>query len=170
MLQTSSQGRQPFVYPSGCPALAFSGSVTGNWPTCLVGYIIVQIIPSFSGSQPLCSYSVPCPSYPLIIVLFSFPSLTSDLTGTKPGCVIWGFTSRLTSCSSSFFLIKLVYECFTFSYLPIAVFTYVLCSVGLRQAFQKQTYLPLHFVCCCCVMESKCRLILDELDSVLDVR
>ena len=47
MLQTSSQGRQPFVYPGRCPSLPFSGSLTGNWPTCLVGYIIVQIIPSF---------------------------------------------------------------------------------------------------------------------------
>ena len=86
MLQTSSQGRQPFVYPARCPALAFSGSLTGKWPKCLVGYIIVQIIPSFSSAQPLWSYSVPCPSYPLTRVLFSFPSLTGGLTGSKPGC------------------------------------------------------------------------------------
>ena len=38
MLQTSSQGRYPFVYRQ-CPALAFSGSLTGYWATCLVGYI-----------------------------------------------------------------------------------------------------------------------------------
>ena len=38
MLQTSSQGRFPFVYPK-CPALAFSGSLSSNWATYLVGYI-----------------------------------------------------------------------------------------------------------------------------------
>ena len=38
MLQTSSQGRYPFVYPQ-CPALALYGSLTGYWATCLVGYI-----------------------------------------------------------------------------------------------------------------------------------
>ena len=38
MLQTSSQGRYPFVYFQ-CAALAFYGSLTGHWATCLVGYI-----------------------------------------------------------------------------------------------------------------------------------
>ena len=38
MLQTSSQGCYPFAYPQ-CPALAFSGSLTGYWATCLVGCI-----------------------------------------------------------------------------------------------------------------------------------
>ena len=38
MLQTSRQGRYPFAYPQ-CSALAFSGSVTGYWATCLVAYI-----------------------------------------------------------------------------------------------------------------------------------
>ena len=47
MLQTSSQGRYPFVYPQ-CSALAFSGSVTGYWATCLVGYIISRDNSQFS--------------------------------------------------------------------------------------------------------------------------
>ena len=38
MLQTSNQGRYPFFYFQ-CPALAFYGSLTGYWATCLVGYI-----------------------------------------------------------------------------------------------------------------------------------
>ena len=45
MLQTPSQGRYPFVYPQ-CPALAFSGSLTGYWATCLVGYISEVIVNS----------------------------------------------------------------------------------------------------------------------------
>ena len=67
--------------------VAFSGSLTGNWATYHVGYI--KIIPSFLGAQPMwCSCSVPCPSYPLIRVLLSFPSLTGGLTSTKPVCLI----------------------------------------------------------------------------------
>ena len=71
--------------------------------------ILVKIIPSFPGAQPLYSCSVPCPSYPLIRVLLSFTSVT----GTKPAFLIWGFRLRSTSCSSSFLLWKLVYECCT---------------------------------------------------------
>ena len=68
---------------------------------------LVEIIPSFPGTQPLCSWSVPGPSYPLIRVLLNFPSLTGSLTGTKPACLFGGFRSRSTSCSSSFFLLSL---------------------------------------------------------------
>ena len=64
---------------------------------------LVEIIPSFPGTQPLCSWSVPGPSYPLIRVLLNFPSLT----GTKPACFFGGFRSRSTSWSSSFFLLSL---------------------------------------------------------------
>ena len=101
MLQTSSQGRYPFFYPQ-CPAPAFYGSLTGYWATCLVGHIS-EDNPSFPGPQPLCSCSVSGPSYPLIRVLFNFPSLT----GTKPACLFGGFRSRSTSCGSSFFLLSL---------------------------------------------------------------
>ena len=82
MLQTSSQGRYPLM--------------------CLVGHIS-EDNPSFPGPQPLCSCSVPGPSYPLIRVLFNFP----NLTGTKPACLFGGFRSRSTSCSSFFFLLSL---------------------------------------------------------------
>ena len=72
---------------------------------------LVKIIPSFPGPHPLCLWSVPGPSYPLIRVLLIFPSLTgsltSSLTGTKPACLFGGFRSRSTSCSSSFFLHRL---------------------------------------------------------------
>ena len=152
MLQTSSQGRYPFVYPQ-CPAIAFSGSLTGYWATCLVGYISEDIIPSFPGTQPLCSWSVPvirwfrvlfssliltgglngtkpaylfegsgrdrsvvavlsfclasvllpcslCQLSVVTVLLISFPRLT----GIKPACLIGGFWSRATICSTSFFL------------------------------------------------------------------
>ena len=86
-----------------CPSLLWQ-------PYWLLGYVpcrlgtLVEIIPSFPGSQPLCSWSVPGPSYPLIrVLLISFPSLT----GTKPACLLGGFRSRSTSCSSSFFLLSL---------------------------------------------------------------
>ena len=69
MLQTSSQSHHPFVYLK-CPALAFSGSHSGNWATYLVGYI--KIIPSFPGTQSLCSCSVACPSY-LLITAYGIP-------------------------------------------------------------------------------------------------
>ena len=76
MLQTSSQRRYPFVYPQ-CPALAFYGSLTGNWATCLVGYISEDN-----------SHCVPGLSYPLIRVLVSFPSLI----GTNPACSLFLFS------------------------------------------------------------------------------
>ena len=65
---------------------------------------LVEIIPSFPGTQPLCSF-LKCsrPSYPFIRVLLNFPSLT----GIKPVCFFRGFRSRSTSCGSSFFLLSL---------------------------------------------------------------
>ena len=54
--------------------------------------ILVKIIPSFFRALPLCSYSVLCPGYSLVRVLY-FPSLTGSLTGTKPVCLI-GNTGR----------------------------------------------------------------------------
>ena len=70
---------------------------------------LVEIIPSFPGTQPLCSWSVPGPSYPLIrVLLISFPSLT----GTKPACLFGGFRSRSTSYSSfSFCLASVLLPC-----------------------------------------------------------
>ena len=65
---------------------------------------LVEIIPSFPGTQPLCSWSVPGPSYPLIRVLLNFPSLT----GTKPACFFGGLRSRSTSCSRSLFCLASV--------------------------------------------------------------
>ena len=69
---------------------------------------LVEIIPSFPGTQPLCSWSVPGPSYPLIRVLLNFPSLTGSLTGTKPACFFGGLRSRSTSCSRSLFCLASV--------------------------------------------------------------
>ena len=166
---------------------------------------LVEIIPSFPGTQPLCSWSVPGPSYPLIrvllisfpsltgtkpaclfggfrsrstsyssfsfylasvllpcslcqlyvviVLLISFPRITGSQSGTKPAYLTGGFRSRATICSTSF-LWKLVYECCTLGihqWSPIIVFTYVFSRFGSHQA-----YLPLRFVCWCCVMESKC--------------
>ena len=76
MLQTSSQGRNPFVYPK-CPSLAFSGSLSSNWATYFVGYI--KIIPSFPAVS-LCA-STECSLSQLSIdqSFISFPSLS-----TKP--------------------------------------------------------------------------------------
>ena len=106
MLQTSSQGRYPFVYPQ-CPALAFSGSVTGYWATCLVGYISGDNS-QFSWPSASVLLSVPGRSYPLVRVLLNFPSQTGSLTGTKPACLFGGFRSRSTSCSSSSFCLASV--------------------------------------------------------------
>ena len=105
MLQTSSQGRYPFVYPQ-CPVLAFSGSVTGYWATCLVGYISGD---NSQFSWPSASVLLNCSrlSFPLVRVLINYPSLTGSLTGTKPACLFGGSRSRSTSCSSSFFLLSL---------------------------------------------------------------
>ena len=69
---------------------------------------LVEIIPSFPGTQPLCSWSVPGPSYTLITVLLNFPSLTGSLTGTKPACFFGGLRSRSTSCSRSLFCLASV--------------------------------------------------------------
>ena len=69
---------------------------------------LVEIIPSFPGTQPLCSWSVPGPSYPLIRVLLNFLSLTGSLTGTKPACFFGGLRSRSTSCSRSLFCLASV--------------------------------------------------------------
>ena len=69
---------------------------------------LVEIIPSFPGTQLLCSWSVPGPSYPLIRVLLNFPSLTGSLTGTKPACFFGGLRSRSTSCSRSLFCLASV--------------------------------------------------------------
>ena len=82
MLQTSSQGRNPFVYPK-CPSLAFSGSLSSNWATYFVGYI--KIIPSFPAVS-LCA-STECSLSQLSIdqSFVSFPSLS-----TKPSCLIGG--------------------------------------------------------------------------------
>ena len=73
----------------------------------------------FPGAQPLRSFSVPCPSYSLIRILFSFPSLTGSLTGsstssltdTKFACLNGGFRSISIRCSGSLFLWKLVFFC-----------------------------------------------------------
>ena len=109
MLQTSSQGRNPFVYPK-CPALAFSGSLSSNWLRTL-----------FS----LCA-STECSLSQLSIdqSLLSFPSLS-----TKPASLIGGWGGggggETISCSSSFFLGKLVYECCTlFNHLLLYLYTY----------------------------------------------
>ena len=48
----------------------------------------------FPGAQPLRSYSVPCASYPLIVVLLSFLRLTGSLTDTKPACLNGDSASR----------------------------------------------------------------------------
>ena len=86
-----------------CPSLLWQPYWLLGYVPCLLG-TLVEIIPSFPGSQPLCSWSVPGPSYPLIrVLLISFPSVT----GTKPACFFGGFRSRSTSCSSSFFLLSL---------------------------------------------------------------
>ena len=141
---TSSQVVIPgFIYPK-CPALAFSGSLTGNWTTCIVGYIS-EDNPQFSRSST--SVFLQCSLCQLSVdqSLFSFPSLTSDRTGTNP---TWRFRSRSTSCSSSFFLRKLV--------------VYILTLQGWFSPSrpppppQKKNYLPLDFFCSgCCVVESK---------------
>ena len=69
---------------------------------------LVEIIPSFPGTQPLCSWSVPGPSYTLITVLLNFPGLT----GTKPACLFGGFRSRSTGYSSfSFCLASVLLPC-----------------------------------------------------------
>ena len=103
MLQTSSQGRNPFVYPK-CPSLAFSGSLSSNWATYFVGYI--KIIPSFPAVS-LCA-STECSLSQLSIdqSVISFPSLSVLNWGG-------GWVGGWTSCSSPFFLWKLVYECRT---------------------------------------------------------
>ena len=103
MLQTSSQGRYPFVYPQ-CPALALYGSLTGYWATCLVGYISED---NSQFSWHSASVLLKC-SRSQLSVDQSFQLLSSpSLTGTKPACLFGGFRSRLTSCSSSFFLLSL---------------------------------------------------------------
>ena len=57
----------------------------------------------------------------------------------------WGFRSRSTSCSSSFFLRKLVLQVFYISYLPISVFTYVLCRAGSSLSRPKIYLFPFTF-------------------------
>ena len=103
MLQTSSQGRYPSVYPQ-CPAPAFSGSLTGYWAKCLVGYISEDNFQfSWHSASVLLKSSRSQLSVDQSFQLLSSPSLT----GTKPACLFGGFRSRLTSCSSSFFLLSL---------------------------------------------------------------
>ena len=75
---------------------------------CALLGTLVEIIPSFPGTQPLCSCSVPGPSCPFIRVLLNFPSLTGSLTGTKPACFFGGLRSRSTSCSRSLFCLASV--------------------------------------------------------------
>ena len=107
MIQTSSQGRYPFVYFQ-CPALAFYGSLTGYWATCLVGYISGD---NYQFSWHSASVLLKCSRSQLCVVrvlLISFPSLT----GTKPACLFEGFRSRSTSYSSfSFCLASVLLPC-----------------------------------------------------------
>ena len=108
MLQTSSQGRYPFVYPQ-CPALAFYVSLTGYcsyWATCLVGYISGD---NSQFSWHSASVLLKCSRSQLSVdqSFINFPSLTGSLTGTKPACLFGGFRSRSTGCSGSFFLLSL---------------------------------------------------------------
>ena len=113
MLQTSSQGCYPFAYPQ-CPALAFSGSLTGYWATCLVG-CISEVIVNSQFSWHSASVLLKCSRSQLYVVwvlLISFPSLTGSLTGTKPACLFGGFRSRSTSYSSfSFCLASVLLPC-----------------------------------------------------------
>ena len=102
MLQTSRQGRHPFVYLK-CPALAFSGNLSD--PLLAIGLRALLSTLRYFPGFPVLSLCAPA-VFPVpvihcrVTVLLSFPSRT----GTKPACLTGGFRSRSTSCSSSFFL------------------------------------------------------------------
>ena len=106
MLQSSSQGSYPFVYFQ-CPALAFYGSLTGYWATCLAGYISGD---NSQFSWHSASVLLKCSRSQLSVdqSFINFPSLTGSLTGTKPACFFGGFRSRSTSCSRSLFCLASV--------------------------------------------------------------
>ena len=124
MLQTSSQGRYPSVYPQ-CPAPAFSGSLTGYWATCLVGYISED---NSQFSWHSASVLLKC-SRSQLSVDQSFQLLSSpSLTGTKPACLFGGFRSRLTSYSSFSFCLASVHVLLPCSLCQLCVVRVLLIS------------------------------------------
>ena len=81
-------------------------SLTGTTPACLFGGFRSRSTSCSSFSfclASVCSYRVPCASYPLSeFLLISFPRITVSLTGTKPACLTGRFRLRATICSTSF--------------------------------------------------------------------